>query len=616
MDQRPQQGFDRNTVTGIVLISLITAVWMFFFAPDPIEPAIDQPDAVAEQPLPEVGTPDADEVQELRGTSPEAPTSDLFAEAAQGDARRIAVKTDRYVATFSTRGGTLVSMALTNYRRSASEERVDLVDNADGALALVFTPPRGSIVDTRALFFEPSFDGDTLFVPEGQEAQLAFSAAVAGGELRQTYTFRPETYEVDLDVEGVGTNILANSGGYDLLWDGAIPLTETAEGVNDEVTNSGVYVHSGGETESLKMTGDGEESESFPGSVEWVAVKSKYFVAAVLPLSGTDGAEVEAARLGEPGADGFGQTFVARLEMPVPSGADRFRLYLGPVDLNRLRDVDDDLFDVVDYGFGQTITRPLAKYIIAPTFRFLGAFLPNYGLVIILFAFLFKLLVYPLTKKALTSQVRMKELQPQMEAIKEKHGDDPQKQQQAMMAMYKDAGVNPLGGCLPMLLQYPIIIALWRFFQNSIVIRQEPFLWAADLSAPDPILQLPFTIPFYGDFVSGFCLIMGIAMAAQMRFAMPATGGNAAQARIFQVVLPLMLFVFFNRLASGLSLYYLMYNVLTVAQQKWIEHDLKKNPPKKKVEVKGTPVSKRKRGQQSNGQSNGVAPARKTRRAK
>ena len=603
-------------MTGIVLISLITAVWMFFFAPAPVEPAIDPPDPVAEQPLPEVGTPDADEVQELRGTAPEAPTDDAFAAALQGDARRIAVKTDRYVATFSTRGGTLVSMALTNYRRSASEERVDLVDNVDGALALVFTPPRGSIVDTRSLFFEPSFDGDTLFVPEGEEAQLAFAAAVAGGELRQTYTFRPETYEVDLDVEGVGTNILANSGGYDLLWDGAIPLTETAEGVNDEVTNSGVYVHSGGETESLKMTEDGEESESFPGSVEWVAVKSKYFVAAVLPLSGTDGAEVEAARLGEPGADGFGQTFVARLEMPVPTGADRFRLYLGPVDLNRLRDVDDDLFDVVDYGFGQTITRPLAKYIIAPTFRFLGAFLPNYGLVIILFAFLFKLLVYPLTKKALTSQVRMKELQPQMEAIKEKHGDDPQKQQQAMMAMYKDAGVNPLGGCLPMLLQYPIIIALWRFFQNSIVIRQEPFLWAADLSAPDPILQLPFTIPFYGDFVSGFCLIMGIAMAAQMRFAMPATGTNAAQARIFQVVLPLMLFVFFNRLASGLSLYYLMYNVLTVAQQKWIEHDLKKNPPKKKVVVKGTPVSKTKRGKPSNGQSNGVAKTKKTRRAK
>ena len=612
MDQRPQQGFDRNTVTGIVLISLITAVWMFFFAPAQPEPALEPSEPVAEQPLPEMGSPDADEVQELRSTAPEAPTDDLFAGAAQGDARRIAVKTDRYVATFSTRGGTLVSMALTSYLRSATTDPVDLVDNADGALALVFTPPRGSIVDTRALYFEPSFEGDTLFVPEGEEAVLAFSAPVGGGELRQTYTFRPDTYEVDLDVEGVGTNILANSGGYDLLWDGAIPLTETAEGVDDEVTNSGVYVHSGGETEAMKLTEAGEESESFPGSVEWVAVKSKYFVAAVLPQSGTDGAEVEAARLGDPGLDGFGQRFVARLEMPTPTGADRFRLYLGPVDLNRLRDVDDDLFDVVDYGFGQTITRPIAKYIVAPSFRFLGAFLPNYGLVIILFAFLVKILVYPLTKKSLTSQARMKELQPKMEAIKEKYGDDPQKQQQAMMAMYKEAGVNPLGGCLPMLLQYPIIIALWRFFQNSIVIRQEPFLWAADLSAPDPILHLPFTVPFYGDFVSGFCLIMGIAMAVQMRFAMPASGANAAQAKIFQVVLPLMLFVFFNRLASGLSLYYLMYNVLTVAQQKWIEHQLKNAPPAPpKVEVKGTPVGKR-----QNGATNGSANVKKTRRAK
>ena len=610
MDQRPQQGFDRNTVTGIVLISLITAVWMFFFAPEPPEPALDAPETAQEQPLPEVGSDEADETQELRATAPEAPTDDAFAAASEGEARRIAVKTDRYVATFSTRGGTLVSMALQSYRRSGSEDRVELIDNVDGALALVFTPPRGSIVDTRALYFEPSFDGDTLFVGEGEEAQLAFSAPIAGGALTQTYTFRAGTYEVDLEVQGEGTNILANSGGYDLLWDGAIPLTETAEGVNDEVTNSGVYVHSGGETEALKLTEEGEASESYPGSVEWVAVKSKYFVAAILPQSGTDGAEVEAARLGDPGLDGFGQRFSARLEMPEPSGADRYELYLGPVDLNRLRDVDADLFDVVDYGFGQSITRPIAKYLIAPSFRFLGSFLPNYGLVIILFAFLFKLLVYPLTKKSLVSQTRMKELQPKLEAIKEKYGDDPQQQQQAMMAMYKEAGVNPLGGCMPMLLQYPIIISLWRYFQNSIVIRQEPFLWANDLSAPDPILHLPFTIPFYGDFVAGFCLIMGVAMAVQMRFAMPASGANAGQARIFQVVLPRMLFVFFNKLASGLSLDYLTYNVLTVAQQKWIEHQLKKNPPKPKVEVKGTPVRARK-----NGQSNGVAARKKTRRA-
>jgi YidC/Oxa1 family membrane protein insertase len=612
VDQRPQSGFDRNTVTGIALIFLITAAWMMFFAPEQPDPALDTPDPVAEQPLPEVGSEEAEAPQELRADEVQTPSGDLFASATQGEARRIAVKTDRYVATLSTRGGTLVSMALQNYLRSGSTDKVELVDNADGALALVFTPPRGSIVDTRALYFEPSFDGDTLFVGEGEEATLAFSAPIAGGALTQTYTFRAGTYEVDLDVQGEGTNILANSGGYDLLWDGAIPLTETAEGINDEVTNSGVYVHSGGETESLKLTEAGEESESFPGSVEWVAVKSKYFVAAVLPQAGTDGAEVEAARLGEPGVDGFGQAFSARLEMPAPSGVDRYRLYLGPVDLNRMREVDGDLFDIVDFGFGETMTRPISKYLIAPSFRFLGSFLPNYGLVIILFAFLFKLLVYPLTKKALTSQVRMKELQPKMEAIKEKYGDDPQKQQQAMMAMYREAGVNPLGGCLPMLLQYPVIISLWRYFQNSIVIRQEPFLWANDLSAPDPILHLPFTIPFYGDFVAGFCLIMGVAMAVQMRFAMPASGANAGQARLFQVILPLMLFVFFNRLASGLSLYYLMYNILTVAQQKWIEHDLKKNPPKPKVEVKGSPV----KGKARRSGQNGVATRKKTRRAK
>jgi YidC/Oxa1 family membrane protein insertase len=244
------------------------------------------------------------------------------------------------------------------------------------------------------------------------------------------------------------------------------------------------------------------------------------------------------------------------------------------MELDRIGAYGAGLYDVVDYGFGSFITRPIAEYVIAPVFRLMGTFIPNYGLVIILFACLIKLVLYPLTKSAYRSTARMREVQPKMEAIKEKYSDEPQKQQEAMMRLYKEEKINPLGGCLPLLLQYPIIIALWRFFQNSILIRQESFLWAADLSAPDPILQLPFTIPLYGDFVAGFCLIMGIAMVFQMRFSMPQGGSSNAQAKIFMYVLPVILFAVFNRLASGLSLYYLTYNVLTVFQQRTINKQI------------------------------------------
>lgn len=176
----------------------------------------------------------------------------------------------------------------------------------------------------------------------------------------------------------------------------------------------------------------------------------------------------------------------------------------------------------------------------------------------------------------------MKELQPQMSEIKEKYEDDPQKQQKKTMELYKDAGVNPIGSCLPNLLQLPILITLWRFFQNSILIRQEEFLWATDLSAPDYILSLPFDIPFLGDHLAGFVLLMSAAMVVQSRLTggMGGTGGGPAGAagigKMMQYFLPLMLLFVFNNFAAGLSLYYLIYNVVSIVQQLLINKQIDK----------------------------------------
>jgi YidC/Oxa1 family membrane protein insertase len=280
------------------------------------------------------------------------------------------------------------------------------------------------------------------------------------------------------------------------------------------------------------------------------------------------------------------------------------------MEFDRIGAYDVGLYDVVDYGFGSFITRPIAQYIISPSFRFLGSLLPNYGLVIILFAIAVKMLLYPLTKVSYKNTARMRELQPKMEIIKEKYADDPQKQQEAMMKMYRETGVNPLAGCLPLLLQYPIIIALWRYFQNSIVIRQEEFLWAHDLSAPDPILNLPFEIPFYGDFVAGFTLIMGLAMVVQMKVAMPAST-SGTQAKIMQYFLPGILFVVFNRLASGLSLYYLTFNILSIFQQRMINKAVESGEDSVDAD---TP--KGKAGRNGRARQNGQAAGKRSRRTK
>jgi YidC/Oxa1 family membrane protein insertase len=573
------QGPDRSALTGILLISAILGLWLIYFSPQPqpVEPVTP----AAEQEEPEIRTP---------GDVPPAPTDSAFAAALTGDVRPVVVETDRYVATFSTRGGTPTSMRLKGFE-SAGGGPVELVQNGrGGALALLFNPPQGEIVDTRSLVFRPvtaggPLRGDTLRVTDAP-VSLAFDAPVDGGSLRLEYTFSPGDYEVALEVSARGTNVLAQSGGYELVWDGAIPPAESDS--REEALNAGAYVHWGGETNRLIL---GEAGEAEPvtarGDVDWMAVKTKYFIAAIFPGDSvqTDGAELEGIRTGDPGESAFSEHFTARLaiDRPAPDAVHDFRLYLGPMDLRRLGPLG--LYDTVEFGFGQTLTRPLARYAIAPAFAALKSFIPSYGLVVILFALIVKIVLWPFTATTFKNAARMRELQPQMEAVRERFADDPQKQQQEMMRVYKEAGVNPLAGCLPMLLQYPLLIALWRFFNSTLVLRRQDFLWAHDLSAPDAILQLPFAIPFYGDFVAGFTLLMGLSMIAQMKISAQPSG-NTAQMKMMMYMLPAVFFLFFNRLPSGLSLYYLAFNVFSILQQWWVNRHTPKLQPAA-VEVRG-----------------------------
>ena len=544
---------------------MIFGLWMVWKAPQPASPDAPAPEA----------TTAADEPEETEAGRPlQAPTDSAFAAALAGENRPVVVETDLYRAVFSTQGATLRSFQLKRYRRAGVEAPVELVADTAGALGVVFAPPQGSFVDTRALHFRAPAT-DTLRVASAPAA-LVFEAPVGNGALRLTYGFAPDSYEVTLRVEAVGTDVLERAGGYELAWNGAIPLAE--DDPEQEVNTAGAYLRSGGETDRRRLSRAGEaEPIERTGRVDWVAVKTKYFAAVLLPGEDTEGGVLEGARRGEPGLPGFDQHYAARLQMPrlAQGDADAFRLYLGPMDLQRLAAYQVGLYDMVDFGFGETLTRPIAQFVIAPSFALLSSFIPSYGIVIILFALLVKIVLWPLTRSSLRSAAKMRELAPKMEALKERYADNPQKQQEEMMSLYRSEGVNPLGGCLPMLLQYPILIALWQFFQSTLVLRQESFLWARDLSAPDVILELPFPIPLYGDFVAGFTLLMGISMILQMKLSMPAaTGPQAAQQKVFLYVLPAMFFLFFNRLPAGLSLYYLAFNVFSIVQQRWTNQHL------------------------------------------
>ncbi len=571
------QGLDRTAILGIVLMSIILGIWMIQTAPTQEQVAAQQAaaDSVAAAQAQAAGPEPAVIEDADRELAP--PSDSAFVRALGRPERLVTVVTDRYLATFSTQGGTPVSFKLRNYDRSETAEPVELVSDSTGALAVGVLPARGDYLDTRLLSFTPVVDGqpfmgDTLRIEEG-EGDIRFEAPVGSGALRFVYGFHHDSYDVDFRIETPGTDLLAQGGGYELIWDGAVPQAEADR--QGEAQQAGAFVRTGGDTESLVLKEPGAlEPLVRTGDVDWVAVKTKFFIAAVIPETPATGARLTARQTGEadePASD-FAQEYSARLEMPrQPAGESaEFTLYLGPLELNRLADYG--LYDTVDFGaWVGFVIRPIAQYVVAPVFAFLSTFLPNYGLVILLFAALVKLLLWPLTAVSYRNAAKMRELQPQLTAVKEKYGDDPQKQQQAMMQVYKTAGVNPLGGCLPMLLQYPLLIALWRFFQSTLVLRGESFLWAADLSAPDPVLNLPFTIPFVGNFLSGFTILMVVSMVVSMKLSMSsASGAGGAQQKILMYLMPVMFFVFFNRFPSGLSLYYLAFNIFSIVQQRMI----------------------------------------------
>ena len=588
-----ESGIDRNVVIASVLIAIILFGWLYFAAPPPPEPAEEGEEATAEQVDPDREAPDdpdaeAADIDDVLETDDVARITDPALEGAiDGEERFITVDHDLYEAVFSTKGGTLRSFTLNEYLKWDLESQVQMADTLkNGSLAMIFTTPSAHVVDSRDLYFEADTENSVLDVESG-ETRLAFTAQLGEGFVRKIYTFVPGEYEVGLEIEQENANTFTTRDGYELVWDGGIPFAERS--ADDEAWYAAAYAQSGGSLESIGLSDDYEEL-SLRGEVDWVAVKNKYFTAVIMPQGNTRGAELIGERSSTHPFGPQHEDYLASFVVPAAGAqavSDAFTLYVGPMEYYRISGYNVGLYGMVDFGWAVIgwIVRPLAQYIFIPTFWYLGAWLPTYGLVIIFVAFLIKMVLYPLTKSSYTSMAQMREIQPEMEAIKEKYEDDPQKQQQAMMKLYKESGVNPLGSCLPMLMQWPVLVGLYFFLQQAIEIRQKGFLWATDLSAPDPIVNLPFEIPFFGDYIAGFCALMAVSLVIQMRV-QGSMGQGGAQAKVFMYLLPGFLFVFFNRFPSGLSLYYLFYNIISATQQKFINRTIEKNKDTKKLEEK------------------------------
>ena len=503
----------------------------------------------------------------------EQPEMGMFSAASIADTSEVMVETPLYKATFTNVGAGPSQILLKKYDTWDKQPVRMIQDTTQSAYSMGFLTNENYNIETDELVFELLSEPDSLVLQEGETKQLKYALNISDSQrLVYTYTLTGDKYEIDLEVsfEGLDRNIIG--GTVDFGWKPQLRFTEKT--LSAEATHASAYVHTGGEMEQLKLSEAGQNEKNYNGTIDWIATRTKFFSQVIKTGNPTQGALLIGEQTGASESPSTDHHYKSFITTKIDQGKASFQMYIGPMSFKSMKKFDGQTFNMVDVGYSwlRWMSDPLVKYMIIPYFGFMDDYM-GVGLAIILFAILIKMVLYPLTKKSYKSMAAMKELQPKMQEIKEKHADDPEKQQKATMKLYKEAGVNPLGGCLPNLLQLPILITLWRFFQNSILIRQQEFLWASDLSAPDYILSLPFEVPFLGDQIAGFVLLMTGAMFLQSKLTggMGPGGGGGGGAgpdmSALKYVFPFMLLFIFNNFAAGLSLYYLIYNLVSIGQQ-------------------------------------------------
>ena len=470
------------------------------------------------------------------------------------------VETDLARYGFSTRGAGLVSVELLQFESYTSDGPVQLVERSVGKILQYGVRVGDRELPLTRFGFQPSEPlGDTLRISD--TTTVRFTTTVNGARIEVAYEIRPDTYVMPLAgrIQGVGDDAI-------LLLDMGPRLAVNEADSAEDLRALAYVVNSRQEGIESQRIDDVEEDRVEEGPLSWVAIKNKYFLAAAI--------HEEGGAFGGLLADGSGSGATAvRATLPLDaSGEFDLRLFFGPQQYERLSAVAESLQDVNPYGWKifQPIIRPLADiitWLLTLMHNFFGL---GYGWVLILFGFAMRGLLWPLNAKAQRSQLKTMELQPRIKEIQEKYKDAPEQLQKQMMRLYKEEGFNPLGGCLPMLIPWPVLITLFFVFQNTIEFRGVEFLWLPDLSRPDPYYILP--------------VVLGLSLFALQFMNVRATGSDNTQQKMLMWFMPIMMMVIFLNFASGLNLYYAASNVASLPQQIQIIGERKK--AKAKIEAK------------------------------
>jgi YidC/Oxa1 family membrane protein insertase len=403
--------------------------------------------------------------------------------------------------------------------------------------------------------------------PGGKET-VSFKLEVAPGSfIEYDYTLEYNSFLVDFNIkmQGMSQYIAANQSYLNFNWTYDVPRQEKISKFGEDSYTNITYKFREDEVNNLSKNKSAEESLSTP--LKWISFKQLFFNSTIIANESFANAEIKQTKFEE--NPKYLANFYADIALPYESKSTEnvgLQFYFGPNHYQTLKQYDIDLESNVYLGY--VIVSWVNKYLIIPIFNFLRKYIDNFGLIILLLTIFIKVILFPFTYKSYMSQAKMRILKPEIDELSAKFGPDKMmEKQQATMALYKKAGVNPMGGCLPMLLQFPILIAMFFFFPTSIELRQESFLWATDLSTYDSILDLPFTIPFYGAHVSLFCLLMTITTIISTHMNQASMNSQAMPGmKTMMYLMPVMFLFILNSYSSGLSYYYFLANVITIGQ--------------------------------------------------
>ncbi|PLX10816.1 MAG: membrane protein insertase YidC [Marinilabiliales bacterium] len=531
---------------------------------------------------------------------------DVFANSANGTDESIYIENDKIKVEVTKKGGHIINVELKDFKTYDSLALMLFNPNTSQFGFSFFSNNR--IINTNDFYFQPSIT-DTKIISTGDNSvslNMRLYTDLGDGQFNENqyieyvYTLKVDEYMLDFDVNLVNMGNVINSNSVGLNWYADLRQQE----INvDQFNGSTIYYrYLNDDVEYMSETD--EDEENINTKLNWVSFKQRFFSSSLIAKQGFENGKLNVFEKENSEIDRYLKTMSVELGIPVNlAGTTNFpmQFYFGPNDFYLMKSYDLELERQIPIGWSFFILGWINQYIVIPVFNWLGGYGWNYGIVILVLTVMLKIVLFPIAYKTYMSSAKMRVLKPEVDELSKKFPkkEDAMKKQQAVMGLYRSAGANPASGCVPMLLQMPILIAMFRFFPASIELRQQSFLWATDLSSYDSIASLPFEIPFYGAHVSLFTLLMTVSTLMYTYLNNQMMGSQTQQMpgmKTMMYIMPLMFLGLFNNYASGLSYYYFLANIITFGQMFAFRYMINEDKLRAKIELNKKKPKKKKSG--------------------